>query len=931
MQQQDGVSEGGYLKYIDYESYMNMVNGKNENIGDYFSIDEKGYLLCSRASYTTTKVSFYGKNGEELSESQIAKIPEENRSEGKTQWAISKTPPINYKNYISKYVLKYDVLTDLLITTQHPDFCTELTALAFNGHITLVIKDELYNSYAKNETTYTNTKATCDYVDYEINGTKTIPGQERAGTIDSGRAASITQIRTNGYYGWTPNGSPYMTLNNSTTYRWKYSGQTYQLTFLPSTGIWYLQTITKDPDTHQALQSKTGSNEFIKGGTNEEFGDYTEYEEFTYTVVREYSGQGHVYTFETAEIDTWFAKYEKFKDGYGKIEEKTSGSGKSKPVKRPGQFVEEEPEILRDTEEINAKAAGNGLISSFISNKETQYKTTTGADEAKCNITQLTIKTSNKEDAIILSNSSVTRYKFVEEEESEVDLTKIDFKNIKFIDNKATFTDDDKYGFLYLFDVHNKRKDLFLTHDAETKLFVLLEEGKDDVYAYLLKALLSVYDGVDRGVSLDQLRLLFRVRPIIIHGGLSAFGCKLDRDEFIEKAEKYGGALAELAASFYDVCEKYNVNPCVAYAWAVVESGNGTSDKAIYAKNLFGMGVGNTSDAGIGYDTYEDSIEDFCKWVENAGTPGTDGYRGALEQAEVFSQVNENFTKPPEKNMYSLFCRYMYLGDTHICDDPGCADDPAKFKEECKRNKSNSGSGGRYIIYHMYELGGLYTGEYAMRCGHPNGTDPTTTTEKADYVQYSVSQRVKIAKSIFGNGCIVGSFGIVEAAYEVGRHYLEDGPAVHYAGDSVKFADNNGRHVISGPGSVQRTWDIVPDGNPGSYGIVCATFVSLALWKAEVVEASWLETHKWHSTAIGNQLLELPGWTYIGFGLGEEELEEGDVIVFPKGEHIYIYVGGGRYIDQNYCAIRSDGSDGRGHLGGISLDITGAVYRYELN
>ena len=36
---------------------------------------------------------------------------------------------------------------------------------------------------------------------------------------------------------------------------------------------------------------------------------------------------------------------------------------------------------------------------------------------------------------------------------------------------------------------------------------------------------------------------------------------------------------------------------------------------------------------------------------------------------------------------------------------------------------STWGSGGRIQIYSMYELGGISTGEYKIRCGHSGATD----------------------------------------------------------------------------------------------------------------------------------------------------------------------------------------------------------------
>ena len=59
-----------------------------------------------------------------------------------------------------------------------------------------------------------------------------------------------------------------------------------------------------------------------------------------------------------------------------------------------------------------------------------------------------------------------------------------------------------------------------------------------------------------------------------------------------------------------------------------------------------------------------------------------------------------------------------------------------------------------------------------------------------------------------------------------------------------------------------------------------------------------------------------------------EELQSGD-IVFHKGyDHVYIYVGDGKCLDQNYCVISSSGSDYRGQLLNASASDFKEAYRY---
>ena len=172
------------------------------------------------------------------------------------------------------------------------------------------------------------------------------------------------------------------------------------------------------------------------------------------------------------------------------------------------------------------------------------------------------------------------------------------------------------------------------------------------------------------------------------------------------------------------------------------------------------MGVYNGQNSGVIYGSYADSIKDFCEWTVAAATPGTPRYDSSLSRAEQFATVNQKFIGTPDKNIFAQFCNYMYLGDTHISDEPDF-NNPAGTAYYIAHG-STYGAGGRINIYNMYELGGLYEEEYAERCGHPNGSDPTTLQEKADNAQCSIQKRIYRAKKIFGKNCLLGSASFPE-------------------------------------------------------------------------------------------------------------------------------------------------------------------------
>lgn len=160
---------------------------------------------------------------------------------------------------------------------------------------------------------------------------------------------------------------------------------------------------------------------------------------------------------------------------------------------------------------------------------------------------------------------------------------------------------------------------------------------------------------------------------------------------------------------------------------------------------------------------------------------------------------------------------------------------------------------------------------------------------------------------------------IVEAAYAVADHFINSGVTVHYAGNDVNGATNNGRHCIYG--DIQGSWD-KPISNPSTYGVVCATFVSLAIWKAGLIDEATMNKYGYNSCSGVTSMLSAAGWQKI---YSASDLQPGDVVFQPG--HVLIYVGDGKCIDQNYCVITSGGKDYRGNEVSVPSSFTYG-YRY---
>ena len=330
----------------------------------------------------------------------------------------------------------------------------------------------------------------------------------------------------------------------------------------------------------------------------------------------------------------------------------------------------------------------------------------------------------------------------------------------------------------------------------------------------------------------------------MVSGAVSPFGTNMGREDFIAAAqsahknkEYYQRNLASIAGEFYDICAQFNVNPAIAYAWACVETGYG-NDKSIPDNNLFGMAVYNGANSGTKYSTKEDSIEDFCQWVIKNSTSSE-----TYNQAEEYATVNSIFEGSPENNIYALFCRYMYLGKTHISDEPDFNN--PKGEEYYKSKGSNWGSGGRIYIYHMYELGGLYENQYAERCGHSNGSDETTLQEKADYVHYSIKKRIKIATDIFGTQVFIGGDGTYQKSdnNEIRGYYTSSSGKKYTEWIQSKNVGCGSEIIKAKP-----SWGIM-----GSVG--CPLYASAILSGAEGIEITpRIVNNKYFTGSVGTTL-----------------------------------------------------------------------------
>ena len=504
------------LEYIPYGdentvgTFCYMVAQKDLDVINKFSIDEEGNLVIAKWSTTTTNHTYKDKDGNELSEEDKNKISDENIKEDKTETFIT-AYPIEYKQYITKYVANYGLLSDLLVVTDNVKFCTELAELAFNSKIVINIKEEIEITDTTKTTNYVQTTLLYDYVKYEVYGQEesTTNSWENV-TNGSGNPSDDENLKTN--YGWNSSMKPVSVSGGSSggtsIYEWTYNSTNYRLqhttTLTYSNWVLYRELVNT---TYENITLETNTEEEGDLINKEEYEgyytideDYTDEEIFEYKIITKTYSERNTYDFEISEVDTWYIKYKK--EYNAPTKEPTFDSPK---VDSPGQFPEELTQMLntKDSTTINADKHVSNFINKKIDDYKNQY------ENIQCSVTELTTKqrtkTDIKTDPDGKNISTTTTYKFGEE---NADTTEIGLKNVEYIDNIPTFTKEDgngnsEIGFLYIYDSYRSSGiDLYLEDDAENTLFELLESDSTTISASdVIKYLLYVYDEIDRGVK----------------------------------------------------------------------------------------------------------------------------------------------------------------------------------------------------------------------------------------------------------------------------------------------------------------------------------------------------------------------------------------------------------------------------------------------
>ena len=891
------------LQYLDYGTddkegtFKYLI--KSENIDEaikYFSINEDGNLVVAHWNTSVTTVSYSDNNSNALTEEQINSIPENYRIEPQNNISLVCSSPVDYKTNIKEYSLSVGFLSDLLIATENASFCTDLCSLAFNGNILIDLREELTHRETNGLTTYVSTKLMQEYVKYNIVGDRV--------------TSSSSWVYVDHGYGsvpWADLRVKYPGVDDSSKYKVSsyYNGSQLEWTLYKNNTSTSSTPVDLSPTSYE-----TEYGDLIKNGTRDGI-PFTEENINTYYIAHTTITNNNSYKLEISKIDNWFLKYEK---KYDTPKKETSQSNNSSSEE--GEYASK---ILKQTSN-QAEMESDERAVEFLKEKIAEKRRTTSYQNIRGSLVQITYRQWSKEDIDSSSVTNTTRYKYGEE---IPETTEVQFKNVQYVDDIpkfiATYTDEDgneqdEIGILYIYDRYAQYKDLFLQEDAEENFFEMLEEPpkneaeSTELYSRIMKFLLYAYDGIYRGESEFDLSV-FKPKDFKTAGSSRSRGIV----EFLRSYEnnwlrEYRNGTASPGTVALVLERKYaRVNP----ETGEIEYGldelnftdpNGNTDHSL--NYSYGLRI-------YDFETHQMASERFIEYFGDEGINleekvaerlnGNDEERGWVN-ADLADRVQLrliNDDKQKIKNKY--LDEGIELTNNEL--------DALLITAYGHGNANPTPTG--VSLLKEYKAAENDEQKEAIKNKMISNFTVDATFHPFTFVNWVNSGRAEGIIAIFFEGRYILSTGeeifesggdLVNAAYEVADHYLTGGVEVHYAGSSVSECPNNGRVVVS---PLQSSWDL-PLEQPANYGIVCATFVSLSIWKAGLLEEDFINRYGFHGVVGVDAMLKDAGWQVIG---SIDDLECGDVVITTG--HTFICLEDGKGIDQAYCVIRSSGEDDR--------------------
>lgn len=484
------------LEYKKLEDFNTLVSNNEINVKNYFTINEKGNLVV--AKWDNIKIEVNGEYPENLAEEEKTQAKDEN---------MILTTEIPYSQYVEKYTMPFDFLTQLLVITEDPEFCLEMADIVLGSKIIINIQEEETITTTVEEKTYDVHNKEEKYIDYKVepniesktnhllNLTK--DDEENDCTIYEQEEKKVT-IKTT---------------NTSHTYKFEIiEADTwishYKKTYVP-------QTKKTDPTKTETINSQgeyeagqekviTDSAEILNDKQAKQFKeDKEKYYKKLITIPKVELKLG------TKQI--WDSLAQVWVEIPGDYEIKITPENKIKYTsledsKTTNKYstVEELPSQIKVTTKKTDACPFEVSFTYQLNANRTKYSVSNISNALKCNITKLVIKPYSK---INLNNNVTINVETYPSDPNPTTTSHIYAKN-----DSGNFE-----KFLLAYD--NNKKAVELMRDVDSWLFEMMEENENTIDLIdTIKYLLYIYDGTDYGVTELDLSMFNPIEFTTING-----------------------------------------------------------------------------------------------------------------------------------------------------------------------------------------------------------------------------------------------------------------------------------------------------------------------------------------------------------------------------------------------------------------------------
>jgi hypothetical protein len=884
------------LQYIEETEFQKMIDENNTDVLNYFSMTNSGNLIIAKWNYT--KVTVAGDYPDT--------IPEDQREQPREETMLT-TEELNYAETIKNYIMPFDFLLQLLIITEDPEFCLDLVDMVLNSRIIINIQEEQTHTITTQEKKYDVHSKEEKYVTYSVGNNieedtilleKTTDDKENKCTTYVSETFNITIV----------------TETISHSYKYEIIEADTWIAYYINKYDAPEEKVTNTVSDPQNIEEEYKELEnIIKNGQDAESDSHVA--EFKEDKEQEYKDE--IPAPPTVNVSEYTDETKVYKKIQINPTSKYQGSLANYVFERQ-ESVDENGETryyynMPNSLNVNTKSGvcPDTVRYYYQKNSSDQYYCTgSNVDSVfACTVSQLQIKPFQKTNLEVKTTEVKTAYETDPEPEKSVQLY-------------AKDEDGELQKFLKVFDENKDARGML--RSVEDWLFEMMEENSNTTDLIpIVKYLLYLYDGIDRGVTdLDlsifepgEFRTMSRTMNLAKYLIQFSHGTEAPQTPDKKFYKLYGDTAGWPTIGNADLQWKSNHTKFNCEG-LVLENGVEKTVPNVQEyvnQKLGGPGV-ELSDAAVDalniYIEVElvDRIGEEVQSVHyNAVESATRGLDLSKQQMYALIAINYNFGHLPTRNGYTFKTAYIqgatmyeinswehnrFIWDNWWCYIGGgsTAHIPARdaaFETYVKGvfDFSNSPAGQVFSRSHYIYYTSAQKAMFSYAKNIPVTRNTSNEEEIFTYVQ-----------GVFGGE-------ILEVCEQIMNELIDR--RVRYSTENLIWFD------------IEASYD-----HP--YWC-CATYVTAVLWKAGLLEEDFINKYEYHSCWRGvSPMLKDAGWILVGAKnskyngtqgtIALADLEPGDVIIDTG--HVVIYAGDNYFYDQNCGVISASGRAPIGDLNG---------------